>query len=396
MVHLLVLLKSHTCGMIKLCFLLLFLAHAFNDAMLTTNLTAYYSFDGNANDVSGNNHHGVIHSATLTSDRFGSVNQAYYFNGIDAYIEILDGTSFNIVDEFSASVWIKSNTLSSARNIMSKSHGGGTGWLIERYPNSDTFWRNFYSNGGFYAGASVSIPDGVWCHLVVTKQGANYKAYVNGIQQFSVTAASASVKNNGNLPFTIGAYNAGNTQPASSLDEYFYGAMDEIRLYDRVLSTAEIAQLLEYQLPTSQPSGQPSIQPSSKPTTISLTSGLIAHFTFDGNADDSSGKGHNGVAHSTSPTTDRMDRLNQAYSFDGINSYVEVEDGTSFNLGNDFSVSLWVKPSFYSSGVRCIISKSHAANSGWLIERNSIGVTKWNHWRTGSSLYTGWGILTPQ
>lgn len=45
----------------------------------TNGLVAYYGFNGNANDLSGNYNHGYVRGASLTSDRFGSPNSAYYF-----------------------------------------------------------------------------------------------------------------------------------------------------------------------------------------------------------------------------------------------------------------------------------------------------------------------------
>ena len=42
-------------------------------------LVAYYPFNGNANDESGNGNNGVVHGATLTTDRFGNANAAYDF-----------------------------------------------------------------------------------------------------------------------------------------------------------------------------------------------------------------------------------------------------------------------------------------------------------------------------
>jgi hypothetical protein len=55
-------------------------------AVTTDGLVAYYSFDGNANDQSGNGHDGSVNGATLTTDRFGTPNSAYSFDGIDDYI----------------------------------------------------------------------------------------------------------------------------------------------------------------------------------------------------------------------------------------------------------------------------------------------------------------------
>ena len=52
------------------------------------NLVAYYPFNGNGNDNSGYGNHGTVNGATLTTDRFGNVNSAYYFDGINDYIDL--------------------------------------------------------------------------------------------------------------------------------------------------------------------------------------------------------------------------------------------------------------------------------------------------------------------
>jgi hypothetical protein len=55
---------------------------------LNDGLVAYYPFNGNANDKSGNGNHGTVHGATLTEDRFGNADSAYNFDGVYDYIEI--------------------------------------------------------------------------------------------------------------------------------------------------------------------------------------------------------------------------------------------------------------------------------------------------------------------
>ena len=49
-------------------------------ADLNDGLVAYYPFNGNANDESGNGYNGTVYGATLTYDRFGNPNSAYSFN----------------------------------------------------------------------------------------------------------------------------------------------------------------------------------------------------------------------------------------------------------------------------------------------------------------------------
>jgi len=62
----------------------------------TNGLVGWWPFNGNANDLSGNNNNGTVNGATLTADRYGNANKAYNFNGINNYIEVLHSNSLNL------------------------------------------------------------------------------------------------------------------------------------------------------------------------------------------------------------------------------------------------------------------------------------------------------------
>ncbi len=70
---------------------------------LTNGLLGYYPFNGNANDASGSGNIGVNYGATLTTDRFGKTNAAYFFNG-NSWIDI--GPVASRYDSMSISAWI--------------------------------------------------------------------------------------------------------------------------------------------------------------------------------------------------------------------------------------------------------------------------------------------------
>ena len=61
-------------------------------ADLSDGLVAYYPFNGKANDESGNGNHGTVNGATLAEDRFGNVDSAYNFDGVNDYITISNNT----------------------------------------------------------------------------------------------------------------------------------------------------------------------------------------------------------------------------------------------------------------------------------------------------------------
>src|SRR5258705_3368867 len=90
-------------------FLLLFLLQgnvASGQVNLEKGLVAYYPFDGNFNDQSGNNHHPVFRNAKLTKDRTGKSNAACSFNGKDQYIQIADHKDFHFRNGFSITTWV--------------------------------------------------------------------------------------------------------------------------------------------------------------------------------------------------------------------------------------------------------------------------------------------------
>ena len=62
---------------------------------------AYYPFNGNALDESGNNNNGTVNGATLITDRFSLPNKAYNFNGIDSRITANNSASLNISNSIS-------------------------------------------------------------------------------------------------------------------------------------------------------------------------------------------------------------------------------------------------------------------------------------------------------
>src|ERR1039457_3593245 len=93
----------------------------------TNGLVVYYPFNGNANDASGNGNSGTLDGATLTSDRFGHPNSAYYFNGVNGDI-LVPETLFGPTDAaWTVSVWITldSGPYSSEQQIYTKSGANG-------------------------------------------------------------------------------------------------------------------------------------------------------------------------------------------------------------------------------------------------------------------------------
>ena len=198
-----------------------------------TGLVAAYGFDEGVGvtitDVSGNGNAGTIAGATWTpSGKFGT---ALEFNGVDSLVSIPASASLNVSAAMTLEAWIYP--------IANQS-----GWrtVIQREVNA--YMLNASTSegplvpggggtfGGVYetAAAPPPVPVGAWTHLAVTYNGAMVTMYVNGALVES-NAISGSIETNTN-PLWIG----GNVP----FGEFFQGRIDEIRVYNRALSQAEI------------------------------------------------------------------------------------------------------------------------------------------------------------
>ncbi len=74
--------------------------------------------------------------------------------------------------------------------------------------------------------------------------------------------------------------------------------------------------------------------------------GLIAHYTFDGNANDNGPYGYHGHVNKAVLTTNRFGKTNSAYHFNGNNSCINISEADHFNFSNDFTFALWIKPDY--------------------------------------------------
>jgi len=204
----------------------------------STGLVAYYPFNGNANDESGNENHGIVNGATLTNDRFGNASKAYSFTNPN-HISVPNSNVFG--DEFSVSYWFKINYFSGLRGVMSNVAipNGGFQQAFDESTFSYILGYNFpLSSDPLWSNYTMQEAVDQWHHLVLTykKTGttsSESKLFINGDLKKTSTH-SLSILFTPNTTFYIG-------QNHSGLN--FQGDLDEIRIYNRMLSTTEITSL---------------------------------------------------------------------------------------------------------------------------------------------------------
>ena len=142
---------------------------------LDFGLVAWYPFDGNASDMSGNGNHGAVNGATLGTDRHGVAGKAYSFDGVDDYIE---STGDFVCPKYSIGAWLRSQS-DGQRNIITikqvDSHYN-TYLALEHLGSSHRFrylHRNPPGNsGGIDAYSTNSLNDGFWYYINAIHDGS--------------------------------------------------------------------------------------------------------------------------------------------------------------------------------------------------------------------------------
>ncbi len=211
-----------------------------------TDLVAYYPFNGNAEDESGNGNVGTVHGATLTTDRFENPDKAYYFDG-DDYIEVPDDGSLNFgTNNFTLSAWIKTDYDGLHNVILNKFWGdvdGQRGYSFWIRDNKLAFVLarvdpDYIPGTGGVVG-DTELNDNNWHHVVGVRDGNYMKIYTDGqfVNSFD-GAADFNFSSTGSLQ--IGQ------ETVPGYESPYYGKIDEVRIYNRALSDTEIQALYNF------------------------------------------------------------------------------------------------------------------------------------------------------
>jgi minor extracellular serine protease Vpr len=207
---------------------------------MQNGIVAYYPFCSNTNDVSGNYYHGVNNGAVFVTDRYGNPNSALDFNGTNS--NILLGSSFNaanITNELTIGMWVNLRPLASGNSGVLFYAGNGE-------------WSLSYDNTSI--GFSVKLSDGLWwtANIPVTqylnkwtyivgqfKKGQYLKIYADGSLGLQLTIPDLNLYKP-NISSYIGSL-YGNVKYANA-------KIDDIIIYNRILSPSEINSFLPTQV----------------------------------------------------------------------------------------------------------------------------------------------------
>ncbi|KAB2916237.1 MAG: T9SS type A sorting domain-containing protein [Bacteroidetes bacterium] len=220
----------------------------FSQIDLRQGLAAYYPFNGDVKDYSGNGNDGVIiGTPSLTTDRWNNANKCYTFNGNGDYVRVESDPTIEPVDAVSVSAWVNATDFSSWNIIVCKrlKHNSSPGNSYLLYgagsPGQNQYWGFGVANT---SSEQFSIDPAViqtndWVHVVGTydrnASDSNVRVYVDGnLVKFEKATFP--------LAYSDSALRIGMAIPGPS-KQYFKGKIDEVRIYNRALNQQEITAL---------------------------------------------------------------------------------------------------------------------------------------------------------
>ena len=324
---------------------LFFLSRTIFSQVIQDGLVAYYPFNGNANDESGQGNNGIVHGGIqLTEDRFGNLNSAFYFDGIDDYIGIENSEGFDSTDNISIAFWIKRVGKGS---IIAKAHPHSHGYWINI--NSDGYLEYAISGFWYQNITDIYVSNNEWNHIILISDSEKVEIYLNGKLRLTQLLAWSGLIEDDAISISIGRMSPENHNPPPppDLENFFNGCIDDVYFFTKALNKEEIKELV-------------------KPT----QDGLVAYYPFNGNAHDESGNGNNGIVHGDIQLAeDRFGNPNSAFYFDGIDDYIEIENSLGFDSTDNITIEFWIK----RVGKGTIIAKAHPHSHGYWININSDG-----------------------
>jgi hypothetical protein len=263
--------------LLSLCLLNLFTdAQTIPSYVPTNGLVGWWPFNGNANDESGNGNNGTVNGATLTTDRNGNVNSAYYFDGVNDFIQISNNPSLEPSNSITIAAWvfIETNPSDNFPAIISKEAGIYPGYVSYALICGNAGYNQLGDPGmlvttntvGYHwTGVTGASLLNQWVFVTGVYNGSYMNIYHNGNLATSIPVSGTIQYQNYLL--TIARSMANST----SVFSYFNGKIDDIAIFNRALTQQEITALYQATPPCS-------LSISSQPTNQSTYTGSNTSF----------------------------------------------------------------------------------------------------------------------
>ncbi|HLM60049.1 MAG TPA: LamG domain-containing protein, partial [Pyrinomonadaceae bacterium] len=287
------------------------------------NQVAWFKGENNANDSAGTNNGTAQNGATYAAGRIG---QAMSFDGVDDYFSVPNSSALDITGDLTIEGWIYPTSSDRGRIVSKQTLAGGLVNYVLEINNGKIYFLGTDGNAALYVFASPqSVPLNQWSHVAFTMNASNVSFVVNGIAE-SISGTNLGARPVTDGPVYIGASRYNGTPNGHT---FFSGRIDELSLYNRILTTAELQEIYN--------AGGAGKCPT--PQCVNAPNNQIAWFRGENNANDSQGS-NNGTLQNGA--TFAAGRVGQGIKFDGVNDAVVIPDAAALKPAN-VTVESWVK-----------------------------------------------------
>lgn len=319
-----------------------------------------------AADESGNNLQASVNGTiSLFSDSVYSFG-AYYFNGINSYLNLGNPAVLNSGGDFTLSLWIKPEAFDGLRNIVrhgfSDASGRATGVRINEGRYEIYTWKSPDRNGILYTIPQEDLTGSSWVHLVATCDRYEWKLYRNG-EEVGTTVDSVQGAAVCSEPWMIGS--------REGATRFFKGGIRDICYWSRSMTPGEVSCLytLTYQGGTVQ-AHMPYIATDELKLAMPLNDPTNSTVALDRTANSVTGTLYNAEA------------AGDYFTFNGTNACIDLGNPAQLNFSGDISMSAWIRPSAID-GKRTILRHGHTTSSGlatgFRINNGSYESYTWNY-----------------
>jgi len=277
-------------------------------------------------DGAGPNDGTLNGDVTWTSDTSDGTGTALSFDGNGDWVDVPDDVSLQLVDELTLSAWVKESAPHTYAKVISRRSGSYFYFL--GVDNGRPYGG--IGDGTVYevTGKSLLMSQDHWNHLSFAYDDAQDTMYMHFAGTERPTTVPQNLPTNPGIDVCIG----GDSQGVSN---FFIGVIDDMAVYNAVLSSSAIRQLYESHTHTD----------------------LVAAYDFNANANDTSGNGHDGTIHGASLVVDRDGNPNRALNFDG-NDYVLVSDHADLQFTQRLTITAWIKETTRRSYAKLLSRRS--------------------------------------
>lgn len=204
------------------------------DLHIEGEIIAWYPFAGNANDISGNNLHGQVLGAKLTTDSIGNPNEAYFFDGNNDHIRVINDPILNFDQGITLSLFANPGTIGDKERFII-SHGSWQNrWKLSITPEHKIRWTLKTKSGQVRdIDSETMVEEDRNYHIGASYNGRFMMLYINGrLESFSAFSGEINAS-----PVDLEIGQIFPDDPSYN----FGGVLDEIKIYDYALLPDSVA-----------------------------------------------------------------------------------------------------------------------------------------------------------